>query len=132
MNRLLVVVAALLLIQPIKTSVAAAAENPEHFTKHANASLKQKKAEKLLLMMKSIGISDPNLTSLVNEINDRSKNGYLMLREEKMSGGTLSLRYAIEPKINVKQLELLYVPENSHTEYSVRSNAVMVNYKLKF
>ncbi len=132
MNRLLVVVAALLLIQPIKIDVAAAAENPEHFTKHANANLKQKKAEKLLMMMKSLGISNPNITALVNTVDANTKNGYLMLHKEDLSSGTLSLSYKLEPKIGVKQLELLYIPKDSNTEYKARTNAVMVNYKLKF
>ena len=136
MNRLLVVVAALLLVKPIEISVAAAAENPEHFTQHANANLKQKKADKILAILRTLGISDPEVTSLVNEINTRSKDGYFMLREERIetgiTSGTLTVRYATKAKIGTKQLELLYAPDNSNTEYSVRTNAVMVNYKLNF
>ncbi len=132
MNRLFVVVAALLLVQPVKVNVAVAAENPEHFNKHADASLKQKKSEKLLMMMKSIGISDPNLTALVNIVDANTKNGYLTLHQEEIAGGTLSFSYKLEPKIGMKQLELLYVPKDSHVEYRARTNSVSVNYKLKF
>ena len=136
MNKLLVVVAALLLVKPIEISVAAAAEKPEHFTQHANANHKQKKADKIIAMLKTLGISDPEVTSLVNEINTRSKDGYFMLREERIStgitSGTLTVRYATKAKIGTKQLELLYAPDNSNTQYSVRTNAVMVNYKLNF
>lgn len=132
MNKILAVVAAFLLTRLITISVALAAENPEYPTRDAGVFLKQKKSEKILFMMKSVGISDPDITALVNEIDGRSKDGYLMLYQEKISAGTLSLRYALEPKINAKQVELLYVPDHSHTEYSVRTNAAMVSYKLKF
>lgn len=132
MNKKLAVVAALLLVQPIIADVATAAENTERFKKNAGASLKQKRAEKILVMMRALGISHPDFTALVYDIDRRSKGRYLMLHEEKISGGTLSLRYTLEPKVSIKQIELLYVPEDSNTEYSVRTNAVMVNYKLKF
>jgi hypothetical protein len=139
MNKILSVVTALLPIMliavaslAIEINVAVAAENPEHFSKDAGVSLKQKRAEKVLLMMKSLGISDPDITAFIREIDGRSKNGHLLLSEEKIAGGTLSLRYALEPKISAKQIELLYAPENSNTEYSVRTNSVMMNYKLKF
>ncbi len=132
MNRLFVVVAALLLVQPVRVNVAVAAENPEHFNKHANGSLKQKKSEKLLMMMKSIGISDPNITALVNIVDANTKNGYLTLHQEEIAGGTLSFSYKLEPKIGVKQLEILYVPKDSHVEYRARTNSVSVNYKWKF
>lgn len=133
MSRISVVVAALLLVI-IENHVAVAAEIPEHTAPYANASLKQKKVEKLLEMLRSIGISDPNITRLANEIDNRRRNGYLLLHEEQVQGGNLSLRYTTDNGggLAVKHFELLYAPENSHTEYSVRSNAVMVNYKLNF
>ncbi len=130
------VVAALLLIQPAITGVATAADSPEHFDKYADATLKQKKVEKLLAMLRSLGISDPQITSFANEINERHKDGYFMLHQERietpMSNGSLTLRYATEGKIGIRQLELNYTPDNSHTEYSLRSNAAMVKYKLRF
>lgn len=135
MNKILAVVAALLLIQLVElveTSVATAAENPEHLTKRADVSLKQKKAEKFLMMMKTIGISDPNLTALVRMVDSNTKNGYLTLHQEEIAGGTLSFTYKLEPKVGVKHLELLYVPKDSHIEYRARTNSMMVNYKLKF
>lgn len=132
MNKKLAVVAALLLVSPVVTDVAAAAENPNHLNKDAGASHKQKRAEKILLMMKALGISDPDITALVHDIDKRSRSGYLMLHEEKISGGSLSLRYTLEPRISTKQIELHYAPDNSNTEYSVRTNAVMVKYRLKF
>ncbi len=137
MNKLLAVVAALLLIQlTIILCVAAAAENPEHLDKYANAPIKQKKVEKLLAMLRSIGISDPQITSFANEINERHKDGYFMLREERietpMSEGNLTLRYATDRGVGIRQLELNYSPDDSHTEYSIRSNSAMVTYKLHF
>lgn len=133
---MLAVVAALLLIQPTKISVAAAADIPEQSHKYADAPLKQKKVEKLLAMLRTLGISDPEITSLANEIDERHKDGYFMLRQERietpMSNGNLTLRYATEGKIGIKELELNYTPDNSHTEYSLRSNAAMVTYKLHF
>ena len=136
MNKMLAVVAALLLIQPTIIGVAAAAEDPEHLDKYAGAPLKQKKVEKLLAMLRTLGISDPQITSFANEINDRHKNGYFMLRQERietpMSEGNLTLRYATDRGVGIRQLELNYTPDDSHTEYSVRTNAAMVTYKLHF
>lgn len=133
MSKISVVVAALLLIM-IENHVAVAAEIPEHTTQYANASLKQKKVDKLLEMLRSIGISDPGITRLANEIDDSHRDGYFLLHEEQVENGNLSLRYTTENGggVGIKHFDLHYSPENSHTEYSVRSNSVMVNYKLNF
>ncbi|MEQ1789863.1 MAG: hypothetical protein ABL857_05405, partial [Rickettsiales bacterium] len=88
--------------------------------------------EKILFMIESLGISDPDISAFVYEIDNRTKDGYFMLHQKRVAGGTLSLRYALEPKISTRKVELLYAPDNSHTEYSVRTNSVMINYKLKF
>lgn len=126
------VVAALLLVM-IENHVAVAAEMPKHTQQYANGSVKQKKVDKLLEMLKSIGISDPEITRLVNEINSRHYDGYFLLYEERIAGGNLSFRYSTEGGgVGVKHFELLYAPEDSHTEYSLRSNVVTVNYKLNF
>ncbi|MEK6745649.1 MAG: hypothetical protein AABY33_01270 [Pseudomonadota bacterium] len=126
-----VVVAALLLVM-IENHVAVAAENLEHKSKYANANLKQKKVDKILEMLRSIGISDPEITKLANEIGNRRGDGYFLLHEEQITGGNLSLRYVTEGKIGIKQLELHYAPENSNMQYSVRKNAAMMNYRLNF
>lgn len=131
----LAVVAALLLAFII-TNVATAAENPEHFTKLADAKFKSKKSEKILKMIKAVGISDPDITNLVNQMDERTKDGYLTLHQEKIDGGTLggtlSLRYELHSGVKVKQLELRYAPDNSNMEYTARKSAVMANYKFKF
>ncbi len=133
MNRILAVAAALLLIQPIEMGVATAAENPEHLTKDAGVSLKQKKSEKILIMLKALGISDPSLTEFVNNVEGRTKNGYLTLhQEDDVLGGTLSFRYEMKAKIGTKQIELHYAPKDSNFEYKARTNSVMMNYKLRF
>jgi hypothetical protein len=135
MNKLLAVVAALLLIQPT-IKVATAADNSKHFDKYADAPRKQKKVDKILAMLRSLGISDPEITAFAHEINDRRKDGYFMLRQERietpLSEGNLTFRYVSDGKIGIKRLELNYTPDDSHTEYSLRTNAAMVTYKLRF
>lgn len=131
MKRVSVVVAALLLVM-IENHVAVAVEPPEHKSKYANANLKQKKVEKILEMLRSIGISDPRITKFANEIDNRRRDGYFLLYEEQTTVGNLSLRFVTEGKIGIKQLELHYAPEDSHMQYSIRKNAAMVNYKYNF
>ncbi len=126
-----VVVAALLLVM-IENHVAVAAENLEHKSKYANANLKQKKVDKILEMLRSIGISDPEITKLANEIGNRRGDGYFLLHEERIESGNISLRFATEGKIGIKQLELHYAHENSNMQYSIRKNAAMMNYRLNF
>ncbi len=137
MNKTLAVVAALLLGQVAIINVAAAVEipgnpGPEYLSKDTNASHKQKKAEKLLGMMKSVGISDSGIARLVNEVDANTKDGQLMLYKNEVAGGKISLRYEFNPDMNNKKLGLFYQPENSHTEYSVHTNGAMVRYKFKF
>lgn len=124
--------AALLLIQPIIASMAAAAENPEHKHQNAKENLKQKKAEKLLMMMEAIGISDPDIKEFVYKVNGRMQDGYLMLHQEEIAGGKLSFRYQLKPRVKAKQLELKYVPDDSNFEYTARTNSIMVNYSFSF
>ncbi len=146
-------VAALLLIQNIfiHNKLAVAAENNEHSNRrYADANHKPKsqkafeeassknsrKAEKIIVMLKSIGISDRDTMELVNDIDARTNDGHFLLHEEKISSdftnGSLSLRYDLQPRIKTKMLELHYTPDNSNTEYSIRTNSVMVNYNFSF
>lgn len=129
------VVAALLLNLPITTGVAAAADNIGHSPEKqedAKIFLKQKKAEKIIVMLNSMGIDNPEIIEFVNTVNNRTKDGYLMLHQENITEGTVSLRYKLKPAIGIKQLELQYKPQDSNMEYRLHSNSVMVNYKFSF
>ncbi len=132
MSKILAIVAAFLLFQPIGATVAMAAEYPEHLSKNVDATLKQKKAEKILLMLKAIGISDPDIREFAYKVEERTKDGYLMLHQEEVIGGKLSFRYKLKPNVSVRQLELQYVPDDSNFEYTARTNSVMMNYKFNF
>lgn len=132
MKRVLAIVAAFLLFDPIEASVATAAEKPEHLTTNASVASKQKKVEKFLMMLKAIGLSDPALTEVIYTVESRTKNGYLMLHQEDIADGVLSLGYKLQPKIGAKQLELKYTPKDSNFEYKAHTNSVMLEYKMKF
>ena len=129
MSKNLLVVAALLLAS---SSMAAAADISTHLTQNADQIRTQKRAEKIVMALSAVGISDPALTELVQEVSTRTKDGYFLIHEEKIADGRLRINYQTKPGLNLKQLELHYTPEDSHMEYYARKDAVMATYSLKF
>ena len=136
MNKTLPVVAALLLT--ILGNVAAAAEKPKYLPKDREEDLtllnkrNSPKIEKILMTLKTFGISDPAIAEFATTVDTRTSGGYFLIHEEKMLGGSLKLRYALKPSIGTKQLELRFTPEESHMEYIMRKNSVMAVYSYSF
>jgi hypothetical protein len=132
-----VVAALLLALPPLTTAdVAVAADEsgdlPPAERGDAASKHNSKKAQRTIVMLSALGLAHPLVTEMVYEVDGRTKNGYFMLHEERYAEGQVSLRYQLVPKIGIKQLELRYAPDESNVEYTVRSNAVMVNYRLAF
>ncbi|MEZ5691540.1 MAG: hypothetical protein R3D71_07740 [Rickettsiales bacterium] len=126
------IVVALLLDLLIWSDVAIAADKNRHSSENVKVELKRKKMEKLLIMMNTVGVDNPKIISFIQIVNKHTKDGYLTLHKREMYDGTLSLRYKLSPKINSKQIELRYVPDDSNFEYSAKTNSLMVNYKFRF
>jgi len=118
-NRLVV---ALLLLSMVGNQ-AQAAETPEHQSKNAR---------KILHVLGTIGINDPQVKSFISGIDKNVKDGYLQLHEEKIAGGTLTLHYELKPGVTSKQIELKFVPDNSNWVATARPKEVMVRYNYKF
>jgi hypothetical protein len=115
------VVAALLLI--CLAGMAAAAETNEHASRNA---------EKILTILNSVGINDPQITQFIGRVDSHIHDKYLDLSEERMMGGNLSFRYNMNNGISTRQLELMYTPDDSHIQAIAKTDGITVNYKLKF
>jgi len=97
------------------------------------AEPQSKNARKVLAVLGTIGINDPQVKSFISGIDKHIKNGYLQLAEERVAGGTLVLHYDINgTKITSKQIELRFTPDDSNWVATARPNEVMVRYSYKF
>ena len=134
MKNYCLVVAALLLAQPANVAVAAEFPEQDHAYDLTDAGDKHtsKKARKVLVLLRAIGVNDPDVMEFVQGVDARSQDGYLTLHEEKLESGSLKLGYAMEGKVGIKQMELRYEPEDSHMTYSARPTGVLAQYKVKF
>jgi hypothetical protein len=112
-----------LLLSATVGNPAAAAEDPEHQSKNAR---------KVLAVLGTIGINDPEVKSFISGIDKHVKDGYLMLDERHIAGGTLVLHYELKPSATARQLELKFTPDNSNWVATARPNEVMVRYSYKF
>lgn len=91
-----------------------------------------KNSKKIIIIMNSVGLNNKDLHQLVHYVDSRVDDGYFNITEEQVVGGKISLQYELGTKIGTEQFQLKYAPENSNFEYTARTNAVMVNYNLKF
>src|SRR5690349_17488538 len=85
MVRKMVVVAALLLTG--LTGIATAAENSEH---------RSKNAQKVLAVLNSLGMTDPDVKNFVAEVDSKVDDGYLNFTRNEVAGGELTLRYHLD------------------------------------
>src|SRR4051812_25037104 len=116
------VVAALLLTGLVR--VAAAAESTsEHQSKNA---------QRVLFVLKSVGVNNPDVHSFVQEADRHIDHGYYNLAEERMLGGKVQLRYKLGLP-SPRRMELSYTPsEVSHMRVTASTRGVMVTYHLDF
>jgi hypothetical protein len=122
MTRYVLVVAALLLTGQANVAVAAEEEKPQH----------SKNAVKVLATLDMLGINNKEIRDMLTAVDSRIEKGYLNIAEEKVMGGRLLLHYKLSGKQGIKQLELMYAPEDSNAEVRASTRGVMFNYKLKF
>lgn len=116
---------ALLLLTMLQQNAAAAAEpdKNEHQSKNAR---------KVLILLGSLGINDPDIKNLISKADGRIKGGYLTLAEERVAGGTLKLHYQTGTNIGIKRMEIQFTPDNSDWRAFARTDRVMIEYKYKF
>lgn len=83
--------------------------------------------------MQTLGLNDPRVMALINDVHQRTKKGYFSLYEERVAKGKLVLHYELQHGIDKDQLELRFTPaDDSLVNYTLRPNALMANYQLKF
>lgn len=128
MNTIRLAVALLLLTA--MTGVAAADDKIQ--TGNPLAEPQTKKVRKIYVILNSIGVNSPEVKQFIESVDARVDNGYLMLREERVANGTLTLHYELSGGLRAKQIELRFTPDDSNWQATARPDAVMVNYKLKF
>jgi len=90
-----------------------------------------KKAKRLNATLQAMGLNDPTVMKLVQEVNNNVKDGYLSLYEERVPGGHVTLHYELKG-VGIKQTELKFTPDDSNMAYTARTNAVMASYELHF
>lgn len=128
MNTRLVV--ALLLLN-LLGNPAAAAETPEHQSKHAR---------QLLAALSAAGINHPDIKEFVSNVDSHIDDGYLTFAERDVPGGKLKVRYQLNPSYILgtqsgamsKRVELNYAPDNSNWEATVGVDRALVTYRVKF
>ena len=127
MNKNLLIVAALLLIN--LAGIAAAADLPEHQSKHAR---------NLLATLNLIGINSHEVQNLVADADTRIEKNYFYLNEQEAIGGKWALRYrlgsedaSVIPTSGSRRMELHYAPKDSHFEFKARTDGVTIGYHLK-
>ena len=114
------VVAALLLTSLSK--VAVAAELPKHQSKNA---------DRILVVLNSIGVNDPQVKEFIDKVDSHVDDGYLTFSEQKTSQGKITLHYLLDGKLSSREVELKFVPKNSAIEYTATVNQLMVGYHFK-
>lgn len=121
MNKKLLVVAALLLTNPV--AVAQAADSPGQKSKHARPAL---------VLLGQLGINNAEITEFVSYVDQKIDNGKLHIAQQKQFGASFELNYKLSGGVGIKQLELRYAPENSNFEATANREALMVNYKFNY
>lgn len=113
---------ALLLLPMIGT---AAADPPPEY--------RNKRTQKVLDTLKMFGISDPQVRSLVEQASTKvDKDGYYYIADHKMDNGRLSLRLEMQGVPQIRQLQIAYVPKDSHYSMTANTRGVMLNYHYEF
>lgn len=119
-------VVALLLVSGL-TFDAAASERP------GNAS---DNAKKIRAYLETVGFNNPRITQLSNVVNERveqDENGrYLRLAEERFEHSRMVLHYEMKPKIGIRQMQLKYQPDNSHSEVAISTQGAIYSYRFHF
>lgn len=127
MEKIGLVVASLLL-----TTVTEVARADDFLPRDPSAQPKIEKSRKIDIFLNAIGANGTEVKRLVDAVDGRVHDGYLHLGEERVPGGKLVLHYELSGGVRAKQLELRFTPDDSHWQATARTDAVMVNYKLKF
>lgn len=127
MIRKLLVVAALLL-----TGLTELVAEHEAIAAVENSEQHSKNAQKVLIILKNLGISDPDIKDFIDRVDSRSHDGYLHLTEEKAMGGKFELKYELDSRVSARQLQLTYTPNESRVQAIARTDGITVNYHLRF
>lgn len=91
------------------------------------------KANKIHAYLEGLGINNPKILALTNNIDSRMEGRYLRLADQQFESGRLVLHYAARPKISTRQLELKFQPaDRPHTTFIATTKSVMMQYKYSF
>lgn len=101
----------------------------QDFTAEPKSS--SKKAQKVLIALHAVGMTDPKVAEFVHAADARIDDGRLRLAEGKLNGGKLTLGYELDG-IGVDRLQLNYQPEDARLNYTATPESVAVRYQLKF
>jgi hypothetical protein len=122
MRRNLLVVAALLLTN--LPGMAAAADFPEHTSKHARQTM---------VVLGHMGIDNKEVAEFVDYVDQRIDHGYFRIAEEHTLGGMVRFSYKFQTTTSARRgLVLTFSPDDSNWEYTASSNLIMANYRIHF
>jgi len=94
---------------------------------------RNKRAQKVMTTLKMLGIANPKLNSLVQEASSHmEKDGFFYVADQKMDDGRLALRFACRGIPKLQQLQLSYVPKDTHYAFTASTRGVMLNYHYDF
>ncbi len=103
---------------------AFAAEPPE--------TTESKRVKKVMRILNSVGLNDPAVKELVQDMDGRVQDGYLTFGEQRVPGGRVMLHYELKGGIDTDQIELKFQPDNSNMSVTARPKAAMLSYNLEF
>lgn len=92
-----------------------------------------KRTQKVIAALKMFGISHPDLNRVVATASSKvEKDGYFYLADQNMNTGRVALRFQVQGMPQMRQLQLSYVPKDSHYAVTATTRGVMFNYKYEF
>ncbi len=117
-----------LIFSALALKSAAAAE----ISRSSDSEYSARKTEKINSYLDSIGINNPAIITLANNVTARMEKGHLRFVDEPLAGGRVMLHYQMQSGIKADNLQLKFRIDGANGEFVATPKAVMYNYQMRF
>ena len=135
MRKVLLIIALTIFLHPVQEARAEGKEklpkNSVSFQEDPKKLSKSQKTQKVIEVLKVVGMNNKAVRDTVYFVEANSKDGYLVLREKRYNGVRMQLRYEMSG-MQSKNVQLNFKPEGANYEINANPQSIMMHYKIEF